>query len=277
MIVKEAFRVAVATKREKYSLTEFGRRCTSIREFVRHILGPLRIGDRQVEDLVLENERFWLIFSIKCSGQLPLALELERDFSARAILDCEIAAAKSLCEQYFRVLRELFVQAAITGMELEEFQEQLPEMDKFQKAFKVVDGRRQVVFKMPELDPTEFTLSPLPGRIVGEKVIAIRFRVYLVGTTEAQIGLAHQSRIALRSLRRQVRLLWEASAGDRTISTTLFAAAHTRTILEGKARAVYKSNGKLSDVLLESLGKERLSFSKAKLSSDQLKEAVAAA
>jgi hypothetical protein len=66
-----------------------------------------------------------------------------------------------------------------------------------------------------------------------------------------------------------------AKRGRSFVSTALFAAAHPNAIVDGTAWAVYNSNGKLSDVLLDSLGQEGLSFSEMNLSSDQLKEVAA--
>jgi hypothetical protein len=257
VIEQEALRVAVASPGEKYSLLEFDQRCARVRAVVNGILGPMKLRSRLLERLDFRKERSWLVYAIRCSGQTPLAFELEHDLNARAVLDGEVGSAKALCEQYFSVLRNLLAQASVSGMELGEFKEQLPDMHAFEKAFRPRNASNRALYQLESGDEVPFELSALPGRFLGKESIQFAFRVRTVGPAEAKIRLARSSRARLASPRRDIDVNWEPKPGDRSISTMLFTASHTGVELTGTGRCVYRSTGKLAGIVIQRLDDER--------------------
>lgn len=253
MIEREAFRVTIAFPGERYSLLEFDKRCSRVRSVVRGILTPMALGSRLREQLDFREDRSWLVYSVRCSGQLPLALELKRDFSPRSDLDDEVESARGLWHQYFAVLADLLSRACVSGMQLEEMRDQLPQMNAVYRAFKGRDDSAKTVYRLEDALEVPFQLSPLPHRFLGQELVDFECHVKTTGPAQAQGRLTAYSRARLGASRRDIELLWEPKPGDRSISTRLFDAAHKGVEVTAVGRRVFNSKGKVAGIVLESL------------------------
>jgi len=225
---------------------------------VLRILSPLRslhLDERLIEDIDdSRGEQWWLVFSIKCSGQLPLELVRGMDLSASGALDGEAGVAQGFLMEHFSVLRELMRRSRVNPVELEELVHALPDLVPLAAANASTRDRR-IAYGFPQEELRDLTLSPLPGRAILKDHIDVSFRIRSVGCEDAQVQLSKSSRMAARRLRNGVtKLSWTAK--DSAVSEQLFAAMQAGETMVATVKNVLncqKNAG--AELLLVSLGR----------------------
>jgi hypothetical protein len=249
MKVDQAFRVAVIPNMRTATLIEINHACDRARLLAQKIVAPLQLGPRLQFGLNEDTEgRGWLRIDIQRSGQQSLLEEFEAMDLQSGALEAQSAAA--LLKQYVGGLKKLMRQINVSGCELAEFADGLPDLASLQAAFGMLShGQRRVTVACGGICIEDFALSHLPGRFILPQVHHVNFWVKMIGVDEAKVVVAQAARVPLGVRRREFMLRWDRSTVDHRTWRRLVWCMKRRWPLEARVKLVLKSKGQLAELI----------------------------
>lgn len=252
MRIEEAFRVALIPNMREALLVEITRKWDHGREVVRKILAPLSLGSRlefgQDQD---QNGRGWFVVKVHLSGQQCLFDELD----ALDIPGCspEAAAARALLKAYVADLKSLVRKLRVSGAQLEDFVERMPDLSKLQATFGIATGDQKSISIHCGGDTVEdFVLAAQPPQHILPQVHPIGFCFKKIGTTEADIIIPKAFRRVLGIKSRKCTLRWDSSTVDAATWEHFVCCLKQGAFVRAAVKVVRKATGSFAEFLLES-------------------------